>query len=259
MQRAHDAWWLVVAEANAERAAEQIDSYERENPPAPPKPPPIPVYGRSYLGGLTGLALVIFFAVSSDRSSDIAWYADGAANARAILGGEWWRTITALTLHADIAHVFANALSSLVFGTLVFYLLGPGLGSWLILGSGVAGNFLNAWLRGPGHLSVGASTALFGAIGVLCGLQATRRWRVRTARGGAWLPLAAGLALLAMLGTAGERTDVSAHLLGLLCGIPLGAMAALSLKRPPQPKVQWPLFAAALLSLTAAWLRALSP
>ena len=257
VQRSEQDWWLVVAEDQVEAALEQIESYEHENPPAPPKPPPIPAYGRSYAGLLLGIALLLFFGISGDRSSEIAWFASGAADARAILNGEWWRAITALTLHADLPHVFANALSSLVFVSLVCYLLGPGCGGWLILGAGVAGNALNAWLRGAGHVSVGASTALFGAIGILCGLQATRRWRLRGARGGAWLPIAAGLALLAMLGTAGERTDVSAHLLGLVCGIPLGALAAIGLKGPPARPLQWAGIAGLILFLAAAWVWAL--
>jgi hypothetical protein len=40
-------------------------------------------------------------------------------------------------------------------------------------------------------------------------------------------PLAAGLGLLAMLGSSGEQTDLGAHLFGLLVGVVAGIILAL--------------------------------
>src|SRR5438132_399884 len=80
-------------------------------------------------------------------------------------------------------------------------LLGPGLGTWLVLLAGAGGNALNAWVHVAHHTSIGASTAVFGALGILGGLQFGRlRGRRR-----AWLALAATLALLALVGS-DERT-----------------------------------------------------
>jgi hypothetical protein len=42
----------------------------------------------------------------------------------------------------------------------------------------------------------------------------------------AWLPIGAALALLAMLGTEGQRVDLWAHGLGLAAGVLLGALAS---------------------------------
>ena len=39
-----------------------------------------------------------------------------------------------------------------------------------------------------------------------------------------FMPVMAGLALLALLGSSGERTDLGAHLFGLLCGLAMGSM-----------------------------------
>ena len=46
-------------------------------------------------------------------------------------------------------------------------------------------------------------------------------------------PLAAGAALLAMLGTEGENTDYMAHICGLACGTGLGLLLGLALRRFP--------------------------
>ena len=104
---------------------------------------------------------------------------------------------------------------------------------------------------------MGASTAVFGAIGLLSalGVAARRRHEPKTRR--AWLALGAGLALLAMLGTAGERVDLWAHLFGWLAGLALGLPIASALGRPPGAARQLTLGAATLLALAACWSSAL--
>jgi membrane associated rhomboid family serine protease len=78
-----------------------------------------------------------------------------------VMAGEWWRAVTALTLHADAPHVGGNAVAIGVLMTAVCWHLGPGLGAWLLLLAGAAGNLLTAAVHGGGHSSVGASTAVF--------------------------------------------------------------------------------------------------
>jgi rhomboid protease GluP len=246
---------LFVDEADAERSALVLSSFEQESRVrrSAPRAPRIQ-YGPTVAGFVLAAALPLFAMVIDAHAA--VWMARGSADSTVLLGGQLWRALTALTLHVDAPHVLGNALSCGVFGTLLFRALGPGLGSALMLAAGAGGNWLNAWLRGPGHDSVGASTALFGALGVLVGLQFAERWRYRFDRRRAWLPLGAGLALLAMLGTAGERTDIPAHLLGLVVGIPLGAIAGFGLRAPPRPLVQYALCAASLAALAGAWLLA---
>jgi len=99
---------------------------------------------------------------------------------------------------------------------------------------------------------------VFGAIGVLAGLQLTRRWRPPSTRRGAWLPVAAALGLLAALGTAGERTDVLAHFLGLAFGVLLGALTALAAARPLHTPAQLALGAAAIAIVVHSWRLALA-
>jgi rhomboid protease GluP len=94
--------------------------------------------------------------------------------------------------------------------------------------AGTAGNLLNASLYlETTHYSIGASTAVFGTIGLLVCLPigfALRHARQQLFR--LWfLPLIAGLAFLAWFGTGTERTDTTAHLMGFLCGLPIGLAA----------------------------------
>jgi hypothetical protein len=78
----------------------------------------------------------------------------------------------------------------------VAQLLGSGLAWLAILLAGALGNALNALVQSPKHTAIGASTAIFGALGILSGYM--RRSRVVPWRGGLrrWAPLAGGVMLL---------------------------------------------------------------
>jgi membrane associated rhomboid family serine protease len=128
--------------------------------------------------------------------------------------------------------------------------LGPGVGLWLVLLAGTGGNALTAIAHRADHVSVGASTATFGAIGILAALRITGR--TGSGRRKWWVVMAAGLALLALLGT-GPHADILAHLFGFLVGGGLGLMAALVLRRPVPALVQWLLVVAFAAVLVVAW------
>ena len=132
-----------------------------------------------------------------------------------------------------------------------------GLGSALVLLAGGGGNLANAVLHGSPHFSVGASTSVFAAVGVLGGLGVLRRWRKTAHRRRAWMPIAAALALLAMLGSGGERVDVWAHLFGLLLGGALGIVIGFTAPHPPALRIQWVCGSAALALLIYSWILAL--
>lgn len=171
--------------------------------------------------------------------------------------GEWYRCVTALTLHADSQHLFGNVLFGAPFLILLCRRVGLGLGLFLILLAGSFGNALNAWYRPAGHISLGFSTALFGTVGVLSGFMALQGWGSRTQSDTgklSWrrgiLLLAAGTGILAMLGTEGDKTDYAAHLFGLLSGFIVGGAAGWISRRTalPSPVIN------TLLGLSAAGL-----
>jgi rhomboid protease GluP len=202
------------------------------------------------------LLLAGFFAVTGPRAAGSAWFGAGNADAEHILHGEWWRTITALTLHADSAHLLSNVgVGTLVVGA-VMRSEGVGLGAALVLASGTIGNWVNAWAHHTLHRSVGFSTAVFGAIGILGGLAFMQRRRA-TSRLPAWTGLAGSLALLAMLGTGGERTDLFAHLFGGLAGVALGLFAGSLRWHAKRASVQWLAGVGSLSAVVVAWLAAI--
>lgn len=199
-------------------------------------------------------ALVLAYAWTGPRAEGGAAFRAGSADAERILAGELWRAVTALTLHADLSHLVANATAGAFLATAVCRTLGGGLGALLIVVAGAAGNLLNAALNGAPHVSVGASTAVLGAVGLLSGLAFARTRRARRGRGRAWLPLAAGLALLGMLG-ADPRTDLGAHLCGFAVGVVLGALCGWRVPVVPGRGVQRALvMVAGALVLVSWWL-----
>lgn len=187
-----------------------------------------------------------------------------AESGRIVFHGEWWRAATALTLHGDLAHFAANLAAGLLFAAFALPQLGTGM-TWLaIVLTGIAGNLGNAWFyRSEPHFSIGASTAVFGALGLLVAGEFVERWRHPASR--AWwqlvVPVGAGLALLAFLGAGEEArplTDYMAHLFGFCAGCALGAIAALTRVRERTPRwVQRVTAFAGPLLLAIAWAFAL--
>jgi membrane associated rhomboid family serine protease len=180
------------------------------------------------------LCLAVFHAISRSSVVSTDLIRAGAANAGLILDGEVWRVVTALTLHADGVHLLSNLVVGAFFVTWLCRELGSGLGWICVLASGILGNALNAFFQPPYHVSVGASTALFGAMGIIAGLR-TLDHDLRGSRMKQLVPLGAGLALLGMLGSGGERTDLGAHLFGLAAGFAIGAVLATAYSRIPLP------------------------
>lgn len=239
---------LDEEERESERAVR--DARGRERPPATK---------HAAAGALlVSLLLLAFFAVTGPRSQGAPWFTAGAADAERVLHGEWWRTITALTLHADSAHVASNVgIGTLVVGA-VMRSEGVGWGAALVLASGAAGNMVNAWAHQTHHRSVGFSTAVFAAIGILGGLAYMHgRRHVRRTRP-AWTALAGTLALLALLGMSDKgNVDVLAHLFGATAGLLLGLFVGAWDWRPTSAAGQWLSGLGVTAVVYGAWVAAL--
>lgn len=258
VRRSTDGIVLSVPEKEIDRARVALLAYENENPPKlEERPVPIASMSSFAASAGAGILILLFFIVTVLSNPTRSWFERGSADADKILSGEVWRTVTALTLHADIAHAASNAIALAVFLVAVSSVSGAGLGYALILLAGAGGNLANAFLHGPPHVSIGASTAVFGAVGVLAGLGVVTRRTNASNRRRAWLPIAAALALLGMLGTGGDRVDIWAHLFGLLVGGALGMLVALVAPRPPGFRIQWACGGAAVGILICCWTLAL--
>jgi len=252
-----DEFVLLVDSADAHRAVKALWAYESENrPAATPFEDDWSGWGPFYAAAAIAAAMLIFFVAGMLTEPVLHWYDRGSASAERILHGELWRTVTALTLHADFAHVIANSIAVVFLVTAAGTVLGPGLAAALVLGIGAGGNLLNAMLHGSSHVSVGASTAIFGAVGLLGGIGVARR-RSRGVRGRrAWVPLVASVAILAMIGTSGARVDLWAHLLGLVVGGIAGTCLAAFVNHPVPLRQQWKLGMATVVVILVCWMMA---
>jgi membrane associated rhomboid family serine protease len=245
---------IVVDPADAATAESALAGFEAEG--APEAPPPAPDVGPSVLGPVVAAGLGAMFLVSGPWTGGSRWFEHGAASAERIAAGEWWRAITALTLHADVLHLLGNLVATLIFVSAVARWLGGGLAAALILFTAGLANLLTAAVHRGAFVSVGASTATFAALGLVAGLQVSRRLRVRTRRGYAWVPLGAGLGIYAMLGV-GSGADLYAHLFGLGLGALAGLVVALANVRAPRLPGQIALGIGSAAAVVGAWAIAL--
>jgi membrane associated rhomboid family serine protease len=247
---------LSVPATEQDRALAGLAAYEQENPrelPAeegPAGPPDLAA------GVSVAAILLIFFVITAGRP-ELPWFERGSADTERILMGELWRAVTALTLHVDFAHALSNAIGIALFLGALSSMLGSGLASALVIVAGAGGNLANALVHGSNHVSVGGSTSVFGAVGMLGGLGLARRGRKKMSSRRAWMPVAATLALLAMLGTGGEHVDVLAHLFGFLFGAVLGILCAFVMPHPPGRFLQLAYGTAAVAVLVFCWFLAL--
>jgi membrane associated rhomboid family serine protease len=119
---------------------------------------------------------VLFDVLKRNQAFSLDWWRAGMSHAGLIQEGEWWRAVTALSLHADTVHLAGNLGFGLVFGFLAGQLLGWGRAWFGMVFAGALGNALNAFVQAPSHASVGASTAVFATLGILAAYSWTRRW-----------------------------------------------------------------------------------
>jgi membrane associated rhomboid family serine protease len=251
-----EGWVVVVPADEAVRARRALeDDADERGPDGDPggegDAGPVPWT----TGAVAGLLLLGCFAVTGRPAAASPWFERGAAAAGLLLSGQPWRALTALTLHLDAAHVAGNAVATAVLLPALAQRLGGGLALALVVLAGAAGNVLAALAHAPEHVAVGASTATFGAIGMLAALRLLPRSRAGGRPWRAWTVPVAGLLLVAMLGT-GRSADVVAHALGLVSGAACGAAAA-PIGRPPGPLAQGALGGLAVGAVLGAWWLAL--
>ena len=180
MQADGNVWFLWTHETHVEQALKELHSYETDKAGEHerPKDPPVLSYGP---GLVFGYALVIglFFPMGMYGFLGQNFWLAGRMDSGLVAEGQLWRPITSLCLHADIGHLAGNLFFGALFGALTSQLIGGGLTWLLTLLAGTAGNFLTTWINGPGHLAVGASTAVFGTLGLFTFYELVRRVLLR--------------------------------------------------------------------------------
>jgi rhomboid protease GluP len=133
--------------------------------------------------------------------------------------------LTALTLHLDQEHLLGNLLFGMFAGIAAGRLVGPGMAWASIVGAGALANYAEIIIAPANHRAVGASTAVFAALGT------DRRPRMAATAYLARAPLERlgaadrGDLLLTLLGAGTEHVDVLGHGLGFLAAwVSVGCM-----------------------------------
>jgi rhomboid protease GluP len=208
---------------------------------------------------------MVFLAMVAHHVSPVAPTTDqlmhwGANNAGAVLiGGEWWRIVTAMFVHVGILHLATNLWCLWNLGLLAEPLMGStGVLAIYIL-SGAAGNLLSTfvnwlvaypdWMKAHDlalfPAGAGASGAVFGIAGALIVLLKSRRLPVppqelsrlrKSVIYFAAINLVIGFTISfgAAVAQAGLRIDNMAHLGGVVCGLLFAAPMVPRLGSPRQ-------------------------
>ncbi len=250
---------LLVPVSQTVRAVEEVRLYEEEEKRLPGRLPADEQKQENVFANLLILSLLLLFfvVVSGDPGSsglaDLPWLEKGRMEAAKIMDGEIWRAVTALTLHSDPAHVLGNVIIGAPFIIMVCSGLGMGLGWLFIILSGAIANYINALVVAPGHLSIGFSTSVFAAVGIMS-VNSIKHSRLTLTNA-----FVLGLALLALLGVGGKNTDLGAHLFGFLIGFVMGWIALILIDTMENiKKVDFLFGLSAVLLVVESWFVALS-
>jgi len=263
---------LLVPQSRREEALDQLRAYLRENPPQAVSLPDWrgqPKAWSALPGVLWSLALVTVFLTMTGAEHSLGaflvdWQELGGGNVGLMARGQWWRAVTALTLHADIAHLVGNVCLGGTFLLLLAVEVGLGAAWFLALAGGIGANLAKLPFSGDGYRFIGSSTAVFAALGALAGVRLMRLGR--SWGSASWkraLPFAAGLMILAFLGVGSEeearKIDLAGHFMGFGAGFALGmayAGAEMMLQRSGRPLSPW-LGGTAVVMVMFAWAAAL--
>jgi rhomboid protease GluP len=250
---------LVVPAEMLEKAKYELWQYEQENRKPQPRAPGItPAYESGVPGVAVYVAVICLVAwLAGEAVFNRDWFQVGRVDGELIHDGEWWRTITALTLHSGVRHLAGNIVFGTLFGLMAGRLVGSGVAWFGIVVASAAANFLNTSLLESTHRAIGASTAVFAALGLVSGfvwrakLMAQDRWPLRLG------PIVGGIALLAYTGTGDANTDIGAHLAGFVCGFLSGMLLTLAAPYLKQESLQLGGGIAAIAIVVCAWVVAL--
>jgi rhomboid protease GluP len=257
-REAEGAWHLSVAPELLSRAYDEISRYSAERSMPRAMPEAITLRSGAIAGAAVYALILLATAYCAGRSMfDADWLSTGDLDAGT--RNQWWRAITALTLHLDQEHLLGNVLFGSVAGIAAGRLLGPGLAWASILGAAALANYVEILIAPATHRAVGASTAVFAALGLLAGMAWRGRLTMRARLWYRWAPLIAGICLLTLLGAGNARVDVLGHTLGFAFGTAVGwTYARLGAVRNRGNRLQILTGGCAILAVGAAWLLAFS-
>jgi len=218
-------WQLAVPQTDGPRAAQAIRQYRIENRRRVwQKPLPWTGLILDWRSALWFLVLSLIFTLDDAGSRPLK--TAGMMDSAAVWDGQWWRLFTAITLHADVAHLMSNVSTGLLLLGLAMGSFGPGFGLLAAYLAGAGGNLAGLLLHAGHYRGLGASGMIMGALGMLTAqslvwVRAGPQARQVMVRG-----LGGGVLLLILFGT-NPDADVLAHVAGFVSGCLLGGVLLL--------------------------------
>jgi rhomboid protease GluP len=213
-------WVLLVSPEEYEKSAALIRQSRIENLRWPWRKPLFKSHTIFDWGALAWVVLMVAFYWLSDRQAGMR--EAGIMHGQAVVAGEWWRLFTATFLHADLAHLTANAFFGLILLGLAMGRYGTGVGLLAAFVAGAGGNLASWAVRGDVFRGLGASGVVMGALGLLAAQSVGLLRRDSRAMKFVVMGLAGGVMLFALLGVT-PGTDTVAHFGGFVSGLILGA------------------------------------
>lgn len=215
---------IFVPDDDVFKARQQLEKYRTENKELHP---PVSHVQTGFFFSPAALALAFFLAAIHYMISTQGLHNQAILNFGSssyyLSQGQSFRAVTALFLHSDTDHLIGNMAGILILAGPVLRVTGYGQGLLLLLAAGTAGNLISESFGRDLRLSIGASTAVMAAAGLLGARRMTigAQWHSASPKLKGLFPFAAAATLTAMF-SHGENTDVSAHLFGFLAGTGIG-------------------------------------
>lgn len=174
---------------------------------------------------LVALNIVAYIVCTS--TGELLYNMGGMSVATVIGDGQWYRILTAMFLHGDVAHIFNNMLILYLLGNMVEQRLGRWKFGISYFICGIVAGFISLgakYYSGMDANSIGASGAVYGIFGIALVTEfVTINWRrvsLFTIRRMVLVILCIGVSLYVDAQTAG--IDFEAHVGGLCMGAIIG-------------------------------------
>ncbi len=180
---------------------------------------------RTITNGIILINAFIFLAMfliggSGVFRNPVMLLAFGAHFGPLIIEGEWFRLVTSMFIHGGIMHIFFNMYILYIFGNLAEKVYGSYKFLTIYMATGIFAS-LATLIVNPATLSVGASGAIFGLIGLLfgTGFRKDTPGLLKSITGSTLLPM---ILINVFLGFTVPSINNAAHLGGLFSGMIFG-------------------------------------
>jgi len=149
----------------------------------------------------------------------------GAIYGPFVVGGEWWRLLTAMFLHGGMTHLLMNMFSLYIIGRPMELYFSPKSYLSLYFLTGIVGGLVSIAVH-PETVAIGASGAIFGVFGALSGYFFAYRRELGEHAYQFMKDFALIIGINLVIGFTVPNIDVSAHAGGLVSGLIGGLIVA---------------------------------